>query len=237
MNRLTSSAAGLVGLAMLAGCASSQVVERQSEVAGEWLERPQRIIVYDFAATPDDVPSNAAIDGNYQRRATPQTEEDIAVGRALADSIARKLVLDIQQMGLPAVRAKDAGTPQPGDILISGQFVTIDPGNRLARMTIGFGAGRNELRTVVEGYQVTGEGTRRLGSREFVAAGSRMPGVMVPVTVGAVTGRVVMSTVVAGSMNVASELGPERMSSAGKRTADAIAKELRKIFKARGWVT
>ena len=139
-------------------------------------------------------------------------------------------------MGAPAYRASEAGTPRPGDILISGQFVSIDPGSRIKRMTIGFGAGAGELRTVVEAHQVTGEGLRRLGSREFRAAGGRMPGVLVPVTVGAATGRVVMSTAVAGSLNVASELGPESMSSAANRTAEEIAGELRKVFEERGWM-
>ncbi len=231
------TAAVLLGLALLAGCASSGVTDRQADARNEFIQRPERIIVHDFAATPDDVPADAGIDGNYEPRSTPQSEAEIAIARDLADRVARSLVLDIQQMGLPAYRAADAGTPRPGDVVITGQFVTIDPGNRLARMTVGFGAGRGELRTVVEAHKVTSAGPRRLGSAEFRWAGGSMPGVMVPVTVGAMTGRLVTSAIVAGSLNTASELGPERISRGAYRTAEDIARELRKVFKARGWVT
>ena len=45
----------LLSLALLAGCASTEVTNHQP-YQGPKLPRPAQIIVYDFAATPEDIP-------------------------------------------------------------------------------------------------------------------------------------------------------------------------------------
>ena len=54
MKALSRAAPWVFALLVLAGCASTKVTERQA-YTGEKLARPDRIIVYDFAATPDEV--------------------------------------------------------------------------------------------------------------------------------------------------------------------------------------
>ena len=63
MKTLGSTAALLFVLAAAVGCASSEVTERQSYIGDEKLSRPNRILVYDFAATPADVPADSALAG------------------------------------------------------------------------------------------------------------------------------------------------------------------------------
>ncbi len=103
-------------------------------------------------------------------------------------------------------------------------------------MLIGFGAGAAELKTFVEGYQITADGLRPLGSVEIKAAGGKMPGMLVPVVGGAVAGEAGRSAVISGSMNVVQELGPESIEGAAKRTAKEIGKVLSEAFKKRGWI-
>lgn len=86
------------------GCASSTITSRQ-EYQGGKIARPEHIIVYDFAATPADVPAESAIAGQYTEHSTPQTEEQIAAGCRVSAEIAQVLVEDIQGMGLPAEQA------------------------------------------------------------------------------------------------------------------------------------
>ena len=63
-----------------------------------------------------------------------------------------------------------------------------------------------------------------------------MPGIVIPVTGGAIAGRAATSAVIAGSANVAQELGPEGIQGAAKRTAKEIAKLLRDAFQKQGWI-
>ena len=50
----------LLSLLVIAGCASTKVTSRHEAAVGK-LPRPNTIWVYDFAATPDDVPSTARL--------------------------------------------------------------------------------------------------------------------------------------------------------------------------------
>ena len=231
------AATGLLLMVVLSGCATSDVETRRSNVAGEKIPRPGRIIVYDFAATADDLEPSSAITGRYAAPDKKPSPEEIRLGRELGSRVAAKLVKDIIAMGMPAERAKGAAPPNIGDIVITGQFVTIDEGSRLKRMIIGFGAGGAELKTVVEGYQITASGPRLLGSREIKAGGGKAPGMAAPlVIVGGIVGRPVTAAAVAGGLNIAQELGPERIEGAANRTAKSISKELRAAFKRQGWI-
>ncbi len=63
-----------------------------------------------------------------------------------------------------------------------------------------------------------------------------MPGMIVPVGVGAVAGRAGTSAIIAGGMNVAQEIGPESLNAAAKRTAQEITKILSRAFAEHGWI-
>lgn len=220
-----------------AGCASGEIEGRRSNVAGEQIPRPGRIIVYDLAATADDLASSSAITGRYAPSPVKPSAEEVRLGRELGRRVAANLVSDILAMGLAAESAHGAPPPRVGDIAITGQFVTIDEGDRGERMIIGFGAGAAELRTVVEGYQITESGPRLLGSRDVVARGGKAPGMAAPlVVVGGIFGRPVTAAAVSGGLNIAQELGPERIQAAADRTAKAISDELRAAFKRQGWI-
>jgi hypothetical protein len=236
MKHIRLTVVSILALAVLAGCASSDVSARRSYVGDEEIARPERIIVHSFAATPADIPANAAIAGRYDRRDTPQTAEEIALGRQLGDQVAVQLVKEIQDLGFPAELAGAGPRPQVGNLVIKGQFVSIDEGSRLKRMLIGFGAGAAELKTFVEGYQVTASGLRPLGSAEVEAGGGRMPGMLVPVAGGAAAGTAATSVAVSGALNVGQEIKPESIEGAAKRTAEEIAEVLEEAFEKRGWM-
>ena len=68
----------LFGAVVVTGCASSDVTERRSYARDEKIARPDRIIMYDFAASPADVRANSAIAGRYAQHSTPQTAGDAA---------------------------------------------------------------------------------------------------------------------------------------------------------------
>ena len=199
---------------MVIGCASTKMTASQGDAKDEPLPKPNRVIVYSFAASPDQLPANFAIAGQYNRHATPQTPEQVAIGQKLSDILVGELVEKISALGIRAERAGVGPPPQLNDLLISGAFVSIDKGSRVKRMLIGFGAGASELKTYVEGHQITATGPRRLGSAEFKSQGGKMPGMLVPVAGGAAAGSVVTSVAISGSLNVAQEAAPETLKGA-----------------------
>ena len=227
----------MLALAMLAASASSEITRRQSYAAQERLPRPGRIIVYDIAATPADVSATAAITGYSSRRQSPQTAQEVQVGRQLGHQVAHTLVREILKMGMPAQRAGHGPLPQFGDVLITGQFISIDEGDRTKRVIIGFGKGSAEVKTHIEGYLVTERGHRLLGTRQVSAAGKKRPGLIVPGIVTAATGNpvglIVMSVM---KLKGESKKGSQTLTGVAKRTAKEIAKELKIIFRRQGWI-
>ena len=228
--------AGAVLLA--AGCASTGTkAERRYIAAGEKLPKPGRIIVYDFAVTRGDLHEDGAVTSSLDARESPLSPSEERLGRKLAARISEKLVEEILALGMPAERSGSGRVAGLNDILIRGEFLSIHEGSRIARMVIGFGAGAANLQTIAQGYQVTDDGLRRLGELEVEAKGGRMPGMAVPVGVGAAVGNVAVSAAVSGGMNVAQEtVGGESIEGAATRTAKRIAEVLERAFKRQGWI-
>lgn len=234
MKLLNSALTFLLALAVLGGCATTDVTSRQ-EYRGEQLARPDRIIVHNFAPTPGDMPAWAA-SGQYRLPSTSQTADDIDVGRKLGAEVARELVAKIQNMGLTAEQAGDRMSPRIGDIVIIGYFEAVDPGSAVERMAIGFGSGAAELRTLVQGYLMTNQGLRRLGSGEVDAEGGKSPGAAAPLAVAVATGNpigLIVSTAVKASGEAS---GKSTIEGSAKRTAELIAEQLQVKFKEQGWI-
>ena len=236
MNRTTILAACLVAISLAAGCAQTNVSDRESTSTSAIILKPARVIVYDFASTPEAVPPDSAIAGLYRQRTTPQTPEEIELGRSLGAKVSARLVEELNKNGIAATTAATGPVPHPGDVVIRGEFVSIDKGSRVKRMLIGFGAGAAGLETLVEGYVVTAAGLVPLGSAQIETAGGKMPGMLVPIGAGAAMGTVATSVAISGAANVLQELGPEGLDGAAKRTAKEIAKVIVKAYEERGWM-
>ena len=166
-------------LAVLSGCASTKVTQ-QTPMVSPGLARPNQIWVYDFIADPAKVPADSYISADLSAPTTPPTAEELETGRRLSAIIAKSLVADIQAMGLPAVQAGPGAAPQVGDGVIRGYLVSVQAGSAAKRFVIGFGAGSSEMDTVVEGYEMTPEGLRKLGSGTLSSSGSKTPGIIAP---------------------------------------------------------
>ena len=218
------------------GCASTKMTTNQRDAQDVPLPKPNRVIVYSFAASPEQLPANSAIAGQYNRHQTAQTPEQVLLGQKLSDILVDELVEKISALGIRAEHAGAGPPPQLNDLLLSGAFVSIDKGSRAKRMLIGFGAGAGELKTYVEGHQVTDFGPRRIGSAEFKSQGGKMPGMLVPVAGGAAAGAAGRAAVISGGLNVAQEAAPETLKSAAKRTAKDITELIEKGFARRGWL-
>jgi uncharacterized protein DUF4410 len=221
----------VVALVAVTGCASTKVTERQQLVTGQ-LPRPNNIWVYDFVATPADAPANSDV----AVQSAPQTPEEIDMGRELGAQIAQELVADIQGMGLPAQEAGAGTSPQVNDIVIRGYLLSIQQGSEAKRLAIGFGSGASELTTAVEGFQMTPQGLRKLGSGTVESGGSKTPGAAMPAAVAIASGNPVGLIVSSGMKIYGEESGRSKVEGRAKQTAQEIADQLRVRFRQQGWI-
>ncbi len=235
MKPLSHIALCLIALVFTAGCASTNITQ-QTPISSPGLQRPNRIWVYNFVANPADMPPNASIGGEVGAPSTPPTADQIEEGRQLGALIAQNLVADIQNMGLSALQAGPGSTPQVGDGVIRGYLVSVQGGSAARRFVIGFGAGTSEMDTVVEGYAVTPQGWRKLGSGTLTSSGNKTPGMFVPAAVAIATANPIGLIVVGGAKIYGEASGRNTLEGRAKATADAIAEQLKIRFQDRGWV-
>lgn len=225
----------LFTLLFVAGCASTTITSRDRDVTGD-IPRPNTIWVYDFAATPEDVPAESALNGQYSERGTPQTAEQIATGRKVGAEIATELVVQINAMGMAAAHAGPGTRPEIDDIVIRGYLLSVVQGDAEKRVLIGFSAGESELKVTAEGFQMTADGLRKLGSGSTDATGSKTPGALVGALTLAATHNPLGLIVSTGVKVYDQESGKSTIQGRAKQTAKEIADVLKKRFQEQGWI-
>ena len=240
--KITTTFVSALAIAIFAGCAKTEVTERQtyqapatptSQQAG--IPRPDRILVYDFAATPGDLPEWSAPARRYAESSPAPSDEVLAKGRELGAKLANELVEEIREMGLPATHGAGE-TPRAGDIMLVGYFESIDEGSAVKRVVLGFGSGGADLETKVEGYLMTAQGPRELGSRSVDAGAGKAPGVVVPLAVGVATHNPI-GLVAGTAIHAAGEAtGKTTIEGSTDRTSKVIGQELQSIFQQQGWI-
>jgi len=225
----------LLFLAALAGCAKTTITDRQQLVTGQ-LPRPGNVWVYDFAASPADVPSESAFAGQPVNYPAPQTGENIAEGRKLGAEIATELVKQIRDMGMPASNVVVGSNPQLNDIVIRGTIITFDEGSTAERAIIGFGEGSSSMKVAVEGFQVTPQGLRKLGSGTTDSAGSKGPGMALGLVTTLATHNPAGLIISGGLKLYGEESGKSKVGGRAESTAKEIADVLKKRFQDEGWI-
>jgi len=221
-------------LTAVAGCASTKITDQ--EKLTRKIPRPGHIWIYDFAATAADVPAGSALSGQPDLKSASETPEEIAEGKKLGSEIATELVEEVRSMGLPSEHASTETTPQINDIVIRGYLLSIQEGSEAKRIGIGFGSGASELKVAAEGFQMTAQGLRKLGSGADTAGGGKSPGMAVGV-VGLIATHNPVGLIVSTGMKVhGEESGSSTVEGRAKQIAQDIAKELKKRAQEQGWI-
>ena len=216
------------------GCAGT-VVHPETQMRKFGLPRPQQILVYDFAVTEAEVTEGPVKKMLGEARGTSQGEREREIGRQVANVLAGEVVRGLHDLGF-AVERRRRGTPVGShQLLIDGEFLDIDEGNRLGRLVIGFGMGASSVDTEAHVYY----GARRrnvLDFRTHSDSGS-LPGAAA--TMGA--GAVVQGGVTAGMAAASAAEGAfkeyhsevERMAA---HSADQAVAYLSEFFAKQGWI-
>ena len=225
----------LPSLCLSMGCASTKITDHQILVT-EKIPRPEHILVYDFIASPADVPADSSISGKHDEHPATQTAEQIESGRKIGAEMAAQLVEQIHSMGMPAERASTQSIPQINDLVIRGYLLSIEEGSSDKRIMVGFGSGESALDVAVEGFQMTDQGLRKLGSGTVDADGSKTPGAGMGIASLIATGNPV-GLIVSGGMKVyGEESGKSKVEGRVKQTVEEIADVIKERFKQQGWI-
>lgn len=193
------------------------------------LTRPTAVVVYNFATTPEEVKLNSAALNRVRMRVSGAADDDkTKLAKKIADGFAEALVKDLQKAGLPVSRGIAGELPPEGSLVVQGDFLQIDEGNRARRMAIGLGAGSSKVvahvecylrqpaqNTMVTEFKATSESSRKPGAAETMGAGAA------PEAAAAVSG--------ATEMKQGAEGDTDRM-------AKTVAKQIAKTLAAQGWI-
>ncbi len=219
----------VIALLLSLGCASASVEGRRVDTGDRIIPKPPVLLVYPFALDSDDV----AVDtlGFSDATHEDRSSENLRIQSELLFQTVSKL----NERGINAKSGTDVTEIPLNALLVKGQFVTIDEGNRARRMIIGFGAGAERLTTQIQVYHSTETGLQRVAEAEATARGSRMPGMAVPVVGGATAGRAASAAVISGGMNVMKE-ATGGLGKAAANIAEQIAERAAAYYKERGWL-
>jgi hypothetical protein len=228
-----------IGMAIAAGCAPANVQQQSTTLAQ--LPRPDAILVYDFAVSPDEVTLDKGLSAELmqkyeQHKGASRTAEEIKVGHKVADAVANELVKKIRSYGLWADRSFGYPSGTGKVLMVKGQFLSIDEGNRTERVAIGLGAGRTSVQANVQVYELTPQGMQQVDTLRGEAKSGYKPGMAEMMGVGAVAGHLLMSTAVSGAIAGATEMTTATVEADGKRLADKIAADLGNFFVNQGWI-
>jgi hypothetical protein len=219
-----------------AGCAPTQV---QSTYQREGpMPRPARVLVYDFSVSPEEVQLDRGLSAELVQMAkgSSRTQQEIALGRKAARVLSDALVERINGMGLPAQRVSGAPMRWGDSVLVEGQFLSIDEGNRTERVVIGLGAGRSDVEALVQVYQALPTGMARLEEFSTVAKSGYKPGAAETMGMGAAAGTLAASAAVTAGGAIASEALGADVEADARRTAASVAEQLKSYFAEQGWI-
>jgi len=222
----------------VAGCASTTVQPEQETFVTN-LPLPSIVLVYKFAVASSEVTANQSLFNRVYdaTQSTTTSERDAAIGQQVATSLADALVTQINDLGLVAMRADNQTDVSPTALVLTGQFIDINEGNRLRRLVIGFGAGASKVDTQVQLLAPSGGRFRTLLDFKTHAESGKMPGAAVTMGAGAaaqgaVTGGMVAANVAMGGVKAYKS----EVDQLAGQTADKVAQFLSQFFAQEGWI-
>lgn len=221
-------------LILCIGACGQTGVRTMTRVSDTNIPRPSRILVYNFAVSEAEVKEYQGI-----MRQQPSIKDPVGrereMGRQVAEALAEDLVEGIRGLGFTVERVERGTVARGNELLIDGQFLTVDEGNPLRRLVIGFGSGASKVETRVQVYQ----GEQGLKLLEFTthSDSGKMPGAAPSLGAGAVAqggvtaGMVVANATVTGVKAYSSEVA--RMAGS---SGDQVVRYLSEFFAKQGWI-
>lgn len=224
-------------VATVAACSHAGTQTTQSYL-GPHMAPPDHVYVAYFSIAPDQVRLDQGIGARLQRAAGNQPADSLAskVAHDTQAALAERIADRLRTYGLPAV-VGDYPANSRNDLLIQGQIVAIDQGNRTRRVLIGLGAGKSSIAANTQIYRLTASAPPRfLAAFEGKGDSGRMPGAVETMGAGAVAQRAVASTALTGAAHASGETRHASDSAGAKALGDEIAGRVAQLAVSQGWI-
>jgi hypothetical protein len=231
----------LLSTLILFGCAKATITpdERPSTLV-RTAQRPDRIVVYDFTVSAENVTENQGPIQRALRAAKGQDEQEqerLTTGQDAAHELSQALVKELHSLGFNAENLPRE-TPASGNVMIiDGQLLSANEGNRARRLIIGFGAGASSLETQVNVSQVSGGGAPvQLMSFKTHADSGKMPGAALTMGAGGAAQGAAAAGAASAAQGVAKTYG-SMLSTLADKSAKQIAAYVSQYFATKGWIS
>ena len=221
----------------LAACSSTKIQTEDSKADTANLPKPDQLVVFDFAISPDEVELNHGLIADVRNLVDkePRTKEEKEIGRAVANALATKLVAQLREKGLPAVRAKNVVDPGVRPLQVKGQLLSVDEGNRASRVVIGLGVGRSSIEAHVQIYESVRGRAELLERMQAWTKSGRKPGMAESLGVGALTGHLLVAGLAGAGLSVAGEKLSANVDALAGNMAKKLAEQIVQFYEERGW--
>ena len=216
----------------IAACGQTGI--RNAVVTSEKSPRPARIIVSDFAVSEREVTEYQGI-----MRQQPSVKDPVERRRQLAnevkDAFAEEVVHGLRALGF-TVESVSRGTAATGnELFVDAQFLTVDEGNPLRRLMIGFGSGTSTVESRVQVYH--GGNARKVLEFTTHSDSGMMPGAGPTLGAGAaVQGGVTAGTVVANTAIEGIKTYRSAVARMAAASGDQVVRYLSEFFAQQGWI-
>jgi uncharacterized protein DUF4410 len=217
----------------IAACGQTGI-RRAALVPETNLARPQRILLYDFAVSEQEVKEYQGI-MRQQPNIKDASERERLLAKEVKDALAEEVIDGLKPLGFVVERVGRETKGTGSDLVIDGQFLTVDEGNPLHRLVVGFGTGASLVESQVQVYQ--GQPARKLMEFTTQSDSGKMPGVAPSMGVGAAAtggvsaGMVVANAAISGVKTYKSDVA--RMAAG---SGDQVARYLSEFFAKQGWI-
>jgi Domain of unknown function (DUF4410) len=229
----------LLAALAVAGCAKGHVTATETVQTG-LLPRPAQVVVSDFAVRPEEVKLDRGVSAQLQRAASSDTpsEKMMEAARATQAALTQTLVKKLVSYGLPAAPIASGVVPPPGSLLVQGQIVSVDEGNRTRRTLIGLGAGKSSVSADAQLYYAV-DPAQPLFLQSFTgeADSGRAPGAAETMGVGAATDRIVTSAAMTAGTHAVGEVRHTSDEANADKLAEALAKQIGTYAVGQGWIS
>jgi hypothetical protein len=224
-------------IAMLAACSHANVQTTESYF-GPPMPRPDHLLVSYFTIAPEQVELDQGVGPRIMRASDGQSSgaEERRAARDTQAALAERLVDRLKRYGLPAELAVSNAGGERG-LLLQGQIVSINQGNRTRRVLVGLGAGKSSISADAQLYSLSGTAPPRfIAAFQGQADSGRAPGAAETMGAGAVAQRAATSAVVTGATHAGAETHRATDTAEASNLADALALRVGQFGVAQGWI-
>lgn len=233
----------LLAAIILAGCASASIAPEPAmtvPAAAATHSRPEKIIVHNFAVNAAQVSEGG---GPLQRglaalSSTSAEDRQLQTGLHASQTMSDKLVKELRDLGFNSLQQPSSDAVTGDALVIDGQFLNVDEGNRLRRLVIGFGAGASKVDSQVEVYRVTNGAREKILEFKTHADSGKMPGAAVTMGAGAAAQGGATAAMMAANAGIGGvKTYTSQVDSLTGQTADQIGAYMAQYFAQQGWIT